>query len=149
MENPFNLIGKTVLITGASSGIGRATAIQCSKIGATVVISGRDKNRLGETFLALTGDNHQQFLSDLTSESDRQKLVEDVPILDGIVHSAGISGHQVFSYINKAKTSEMFDINFFAPTFLTKDLIKNRKLRKPSSIVFLTSTSGIISSYVG
>ena len=66
--NPFSLIGKTILVTGASSGIGRATAIECSKMGATVVITGRNENRLKETFHALTGEVHQVVVADLSDE---------------------------------------------------------------------------------
>lgn len=53
--NPFALSGKTVLVTGASSGIGKVTAIECSKMGASVIITGRDQERLNETFLLWWG----------------------------------------------------------------------------------------------
>ena len=67
MHNPFSLDGKTILITGASSGIGRAVAIESSKMGAKLFITGRCKGRLNETFIALEGIGHQQFVADLTS----------------------------------------------------------------------------------
>ena len=56
--NPYSLEGKTILVTGASSGIGKATAIECSKLGARVVITGRDEARLQQTLSSLEGEGH-------------------------------------------------------------------------------------------
>lgn len=149
MYNPFSLEGKTILVTGASSGIGQRTAIECSRMGATLVISGRNKDRLNNTFNLLTGEKHIQLVADIKDITGRNNLIENCPNLDGIVHSAGISGHQLFSFLKEETITEMFSINYFAPTFLTKDLLKSNKLKKSSSIVFMTSTSGILSSYIG
>ena len=66
--NPYSLENKTILITGASSGIGKATAIACSKMGARVVITGRNAERLQETFQEMEGDGHQQIIAELTNE---------------------------------------------------------------------------------
>ena len=66
--NPFSLEGKIVLITGASSGIGRGIAVTCSKMGATILISGRNEERLKETFSQLEGEGHQVLIADLTSK---------------------------------------------------------------------------------
>ncbi len=68
--NPFSLDGKTVLVTGASSGIGRETAIVCSKMGAQVIITGRNDIRLDKTFSMLEGDGHSSIVADLAIESD-------------------------------------------------------------------------------
>ena len=65
--NPFSLEGKTILVTGASSGIGQATAIECSKMGAKLVITGRNAERLQETFNQLEGEGHQQIIADLAN----------------------------------------------------------------------------------
>ena len=91
MYNPYSLEGKTVLVTGASSGIGRATAIECSKLGAKVVITARHEERLKETLSALEGDGHQLILCEMTSDDDLTTLVETVPVLDGLVCNAGIN----------------------------------------------------------
>jgi len=147
--NPFSLENKTILVTGASSGIGRAVAIECAKMGAKLVVTGRNTERLNETFLQLTGEDQTQVIADLTDENDRKRLVEQTPILDGLVHCAGISGHSLFSFLKKEAIEQMFDINYFSSVYLTQSLLKNRKIRKNASIVFLTSTSGIVSSYMG
>ncbi len=89
--NPYSLEGKTILITGASSGIGQATAIECSKLGAKVVITARDQGRLSETYRQLEGEGHQQIIADLTIMDDIDRLVNDIPQLDGLVNNAGIN----------------------------------------------------------
>ena len=60
--NPYSLEGKTILVTGASSGIGKATAVECSKLGAGVVITGRDEKRLSDTFSLLQGDSQPDII---------------------------------------------------------------------------------------
>lgn len=147
--NPFNLYGKRILITGASSGIGRALAIACSKMGAHLIITGRNSERINDTYKSLSKGDHIQSTCDLTEEHNRKKLVENAPCLDGLVHCAGISGHQLFNYLKEETLHEMFSINYFAPTLLTKELIRQNKINRSASIVFMTSTSGIISSFIG
>ena len=74
--NPFSLVGKTILITGASSGIGRATAISCSQMGAVVILTGRNETRLSATYSMLEGQDHQQICADLTIQNEMDKLIE-------------------------------------------------------------------------
>ena len=74
--NPFSLSGKTILVTGASSGIGKETAIQCSKMGAKIIITARNEERLNETLTQLEGDGHQYIIADLTQKEDLDKIVE-------------------------------------------------------------------------
>ena len=91
--NPFSLAGKTILVTGASSGIGQTTAIVCSQMGATVVITGRDEERLQATFdqLAAAQEEHVKLLADLTIPDEVDRLVASLPPLDGVVLCAGNS----------------------------------------------------------
>ena len=86
--NPYSLEGKTILVTGASSGIGKATAIECSRLGARVVITGRDMSRLEETFSLLEGREHSLLKADLSSEDGIRSLVKDIPEIDGLVNAA-------------------------------------------------------------
>ena len=147
--NPFSLEGKTILVTGASSGIGRATAIECSKMGANLIINGRNETRLKETLEALSGNGHSMIIGDLTDECIIDVIIKDIPGLDGAVFCAGISGHAPIQFIKKDEVDQMFNINYFAPLYLSKSLVKKKKLNKNGSIVFITSTSGIVSSYLG
>ena len=92
MYNPYSLFGKTILVTGASSGIGQATAIECSRMGATLVLTGRNEERLLETYNSLEteGQVHQIFTADLSSADGISALVTKLPQLDGCVNNAGI-----------------------------------------------------------
>lgn len=137
--NPFSLKGKSILITGASSGIGRSTALECSKMGARVIISGRNKERLTETFAQLVGEGHQSVLADLNEENDLSYLVEQCVSLDGIVHCAGIVKYVPFTFIDNEKIEKMMRTNFISPMLLTKSLLKKRKINKEGSIVFISS----------
>ena len=88
--NPFTLKGKTILVTGASSGIGRGIAIACSKMGATVVLNGRNEQRLSETMAEMAGDSHMSLAADLSDSKAMAEMVAKLPALNGIVHCAGI-----------------------------------------------------------
>lgn len=147
--NPFSLEGKTILVTGASSGIGRATAIVCSKMGASMIIAGRNDHRLNETMGELEGEGHKSLAADLSTSEGRNLIIESIEKLDGMVHCAGISGHKVFQFLKESEIAEMFEINFNTPLLISRDLIKKKKINKGGSIVFITSTSGILSSYMG
>lgn len=141
--NPFILEGKTILVTGASSGIGRATAIECSKLGAHCVITGRNEERLQETFLRLEGDGHQQIIADLTTQEGLEKLAVESPILDGFVNNAGITITKPIPFIKEGDMQGVFDINTFAPVMLTKWLMKKKKINKSASIVITSSVASM------
>lgn len=85
MYNPFTLLGKKVLVTGASSGIGRSIAVICSKMGANLVLVGRKEEKLQETISLMEGKGHSYFIADLTNRSEIAELVNSFPQLDGIV----------------------------------------------------------------
>ena len=89
--NPYSLDGKTILITGASSGIGRSTAIECSKLGARVVLVARNIERMNETLSQMTGEGHIAIMADITNEDDIKRITEECPSLDGLVNNAGIT----------------------------------------------------------
>ncbi len=140
--NAFDLTGKTVLVTGASSGLGRQTAITASEYGARVVITGRNATRLEETFLSLKGEGHQQILADLTIQADIDRLVTALPILDGVVHSTGISELSPARFITGEIIAKTFRISFDASILLTAGILGKKKLAKgSSSIVFISSIS--------
>lgn len=147
--NPYSLENKTILVTGASSGIGKATAIACSKMGAQVVITGRNEGRLQETFNELEGDGHQKIIAELTNEEDLKRLVEEVPPLDGLVNNAGIGSKTPINFIKQSALQNILDVNTIAPIMLTKMLLKKKKLQKGSSVVLTSSISGVCSVDIG
>ena len=142
--NPFTLEGKTILITGASSGIGQATAIECSKMGARVVITGRDKERLQETFNKLEGNGHIQIIADLNEETDIERIVTECPTLNGLVNNAGRGLSKPVNFIKLEDLQSVYQTNLFGVVLLTKMLLKKKKISTGSSIVFTSS----ISSYM-
>jgi NAD(P)-dependent dehydrogenase (short-subunit alcohol dehydrogenase family) len=140
MYNPFSLEGKTVLVTGASSGIGRATAIECSKIGATVIITGRNEERLKETFEQL--DNTKQNVSvagDLTDENFISDFVSSGSSVDGVVFCAGIPDRTLIKFASRERFLRVLDINLFSQTFLIRELLKRKKINRNASLVFISS----------
>lgn len=140
--NPFSLEGKTILVTGASSGIGRATAIECSRLGAKVVVTGRNAERLQETMKQLEGEGHNQILAELVDQTATEKLVADCPVLDGVVLCAGKGMTLPFQFCDREKFDSIFNVNFFAPVELLRLLAKKKKLAKPASAVFVASIGG-------
>lgn len=145
--NPYNLNGKKILITGASSGIGRATAIECSKMGARCIITARNSERLQETFDKLEGDGHMSIIADLTKTDDIVKIIQQVPALDGFVNNAGIALTKLINFINIDDLNNMFAVNTFAPVLLTKELIKKKKINKGASIVVTSSLASKVQTY--
>lgn len=142
--NPFSLEGKIILITGASSGIGQTTAIECSKLGAKCVITGRNQERLQQTFDQLEGGGHVQIVADLNVEDDIEKLVTECPEINGLVNNAGRGKSKPVNFIKIEDLQDVYQTNLFGIALLTKGLIKKKKLQKDSSIVFTSS----ISSYM-
>ena len=145
MYNPYSLEGKTILVTGASSGIGKATAIEASKLGATVVITARDSVRLQETYDQLEGQGereHKQIIADITDESQLNALLAEVPTLQGLVLCAGKGLTLPMQFATREKFDDIFNVNFFAPVELLRMLFKKKKLEKESSVVMLSSLGG-------
>ena len=149
MHNPFSLANKTVLVTGASSGIGRSIAVECAKMGATVFITGRNEERLNETYNQLEGTGHIKCTADLQMEEQTARLVDALPLLDGVVHAAGIVTTVPFQFITKEKLEEIFAINFISPTLISQQLLQKKKISKGASFVWISSISGTVCSFIG
>lgn len=139
--NPFTLKGKTILVTGASSGIGQATAVECAQMGAEVVITGRDTERLQAT-ADLVENLKAQIAADLTNQEDVERLVASLPPLDGAVLCAGNSTTLPLQFGSREKFDEMFNVNFFAPVELLRLMYKKKVLQKGASVVLIASIGG-------
>ena len=145
--NPFNLNDKTILITGASSGIGRVIAIECSKMGANLVITGRNESRLQETLELLHNKGHISIISDLSDKEGLDDLLEKLPVLDGVVHCAAILKKLPLKFINEKAWQETMGTNLFAPALLSQRLVKKNKIKDASSIVFISSIAATVASF--
>lgn len=143
MYNPFSLQGKTVLVTGASSGIGKATAIECSRLGAKVVITGRNEERLKQTLSELEGEGHTAIIADLATDEGVDSIVTQSPQLDGLVNNAGSTLMLPTQFITRDKLMSVLEVNTIAPILLTQKLLKAKKVGKGASIVFTDSISGV------
>lgn len=143
MKNPFNIEGKTIIVTGATSGIGRATAVACAQLGANVVLTGRNVSRLEET-LSMMSDvcKHLIIPADLTDEAQVQGLLEKVPAVDGVACCAGVAEMKPFAFVTEEDVELMFKVNCFAPVMLVNKLLKAKKLNKGASVVFVSSVDG-------
>ena len=115
--NPFTLTGKQILVTGASSGIGKATALACAKMGATVILNGRNTERLNEVMSLLPEGGHQAMAADLSDREAMTSKVVEMPKLDGIVMCAGVANRIPC----KAVTQE--DIDFVMKTNIEASML--------------------------
>lgn len=149
MYNPFSLEGRTVLVTGASSGIGRGIALACAKAGAVLVISGRNEERLEETFSSLEGDGHKRIVADLSQQDGIERLIVEMPEVDGFVYSAGVLKISPAQAVKRNLLEETLNVNACAPILLTSALVKSKKIKKGASIVFVSSLSGVFIGGVG
>lgn len=138
-QNPFSLTDKTILVTGASSGIGRGIAVACAHMGANVIIAARNLVRLQETLAAMPGDGHTIICADLTDNEQRQQLVEQLPVLDGLVHCAGVGSRVPCKNIEQSDIDYVMQPNFMAPVLLQTELLSAKKITKSASIVFIAS----------
>ena len=139
MTNPFSLEGKTVLVTGASSGIGRAVALACAGMGASVIVNGRNRERLESVLAQLEGNGHSLIAGDLTLSGDVERISDSVPSLDGVVHCAGIGHRNMCKFLESEEIDSVMNTNFKSAVSLQTALQTAKKLRKGGSIVFMAS----------
>jgi len=134
-----NLTGKSILVTGASSGIGRQVAILCALLGGKLFLTGRNEGKLKETLVELAGEGHRYHLADLTDEQQMNEMVKALPALNGLVHCAGIIGPTPAKFIRQENIDKLFRINFEVPVLLTGKVLVAKKLENNSSIIFMSS----------
>lgn len=137
----FSLKGHVILVTGASSGIGAATAQLCSTLGARVVLNGRDIKRLESVCTSLSGVGHLVVSGDLSLAETREALVDAVPAYDGFASCAGVAALVPLRMANEAHFQKMLAVNFLAPITLAQRLLYKKRLRSGASLVFVTALS--------
>ena len=147
--NPFSLEGKIILVTGAAGGIGRATSLECAKLGARLVLTDINDAGLAETLSLLPGEGHSYVVTNLTVQDELDALVTGLPQLDGFVSNAGITKPTPVKFINKDDLERIMSINTFAPIYLTQRLLKKKKFNAGASLVFTVSVGGVFTTAPG
>ncbi|NCA80748.1 MAG: SDR family oxidoreductase [Sphingobacteriia bacterium] len=147
MINPMDLTGKIVLITGASSGIGRETAIQCSKLGARLVVVARREKELREAIDLMDGKDHSYYTFDLANiegiEDLVSKIVKENGPIDGFVHSAGIGSTRPIHIFTHDKVHDVMVVNFYSFLELVRIISKKNNFNPGLSIVGISSMASI------
>ncbi len=143
--NPYSLEGKTIMVTGAGSGIGRATAVEVSRMGARLILVDINKSGLENTLSQLVPheDGHLSYIIDLCDESAIDTMVKEIPVIHGCSNNAGITKLTPIQFITAEEMERIHKVNLIAPMMLIKYLLKRKKLARPSSIVFTASAGGV------
>lgn len=147
--NPYSLENKTILVTGASSGIGKATAVECAKLGASVIITARNQERLSSVLSDLDtscGQKHQMVIADISTSEGLDKLISALSILDGLSSNAGIAlGNSPIKFIGEEQMQSLMQTNTYSHVLLAKTLFKKKLIAKNGSMVFTASIGGTVS----
>ena len=149
MKNPFSLEGKTILVTGAASGIGRATAIQCAEMGAKVILVDLNEQGLKDSMALIPRDDTEYRALDLTDLDKLIEMVGTLSKLDGVASNAGIVLSLLAKFSEPKDMERIFKINTFSHINLIQQLIAQKKLNKGASIVFTSSMSGVYCGLAG
>ena len=149
MYSPYFLENRNILVTGSSNGIGKAIAIECSRLGAKVIITARNEERLATTFTQLEGSGHKQLIADVSTEEGINILVNNCDCIQGLVCNAGVMNNTTVNFLKSEKIEENLFINTVSPMLLLGKLIKSKKLEMNSSVVFMSSVNGTRIGYLG
>lgn len=148
MINLIDLTDKKIVVTGASSGIGKQTAITLSQIGAKLILVARREEKLQEVIQQLEGDGHSYYCADLSVVNDIEDLVKRIVAeqgkLDGMVYCAGITMNVPLAQLKPEKLQTLFDINFFAFTEFVRQVTKKNRFNEGMRIVGISSTASFI-----
>ena len=139
MYNPYSLEGKTILITGAASGIGKETAIESSKMGAKIVAVDLNADGLNALVPQLEGEGHLTFDGNLCNDEFLKLLAENAPVLNGVFLCAGVSDTTLVKFLTEEKIDRVFNINVKAPVMMLKYLLKKKKVADGGSLVWMSS----------
>ena len=137
-------VGKHILVTGASSGMGRIFCQMIAKEGATVSLLARNEERLKETLSMMNGDGHQYYVCDLTEEEQIKATIAQLRPLDGVVFCAGINDYVPLKFVKQEKLEKIFQTNYFSQVILTQMLVKKKMVNKNASLVYISSLSSAL-----
>jgi 3-oxoacyl-[acyl-carrier protein] reductase len=148
VDNPLQMQGRRVLVTGASSGIGRETAILFSRLGAQVALVGRNAERLADTASSLDGKGHHVEVFDLTRNDDipewMRELCGRIGPLSGLAHCAGAQMTRPLRMTSTDNLETLMRVNVGSALALAKGFRQRGVCHGDGSIVFLSSVTGIV-----
>jgi len=139
MSTPFHLHGKKILITGATSGIGSNAAIRISEMGGEVVLSGRNADQLKVISRQCPGSIIVE--ADISVQEGRDHLAKTIPEIDGLVNCVGTVHPFPVRFLDQQKLDQTMNVNFEAPVLMTSAILKAKKVKPESSLVYLSSIS--------
>lgn len=139
----FGLSGKTILVTGASKGLGQIASRFFAASGAKLIITGRDEQRLNETFKSLAGEGHRAIIADLSDMRALESFATECGAVDGVVHCAGIRGLSPMKMVSDSFLTEVMTTNYLSPIMLTRHLLAKQLIRSGGSIVLLSSLAAL------
>ena len=138
------LEGKHILVTGASSGMGRVFSRMIAEQGAQVSLLARNEEKLKETISQMDGSGHHYFICDLTNDDQIKCAVSQMNPLDGVVFCAGINDYVPVKFIKQEKIEHIFQTNYNSQIILTQMLLKKKLINKKASLVYISSLSSIL-----
>ena len=138
------LENKHILVTGASSGMGRVFSQMIAKEGASVTLVARNEERLQQTLASLVGDGHDYKVCDLTDEDQVKNTIASFTSLDGVVFCAGINDYVPVKFVKQEKIDRIFQTNYFSEILLTQMLLKKKLINKQASLVYISSLSSVL-----
>lgn len=147
VNNPIDLTEKKILVTGASSGIGRAVCIYLSGLGASVILTARNETRLQETLKQMEGYAHKIYpfnLSQVNKIEDFVKsIIKDTGPLDGLVHCAGIAPMRGLTMTKTDYLQDVMTVNFYSFVEMIRCITKRGNYKKDASFIGISSTSAV------
>ncbi len=147
--NPFSIEGKTILITGAASGIGRATALMCSELGARTVLLDLNEEGMKQTVSQMKEGSTEYYALSLTDYDKVVEVIAKFPKLDGVASNAGIVTSLLAKFSDIKEAERIFNVNTLSHIHLVQQLVAQKKLNKGASIVFTSSMSGVFCGLPG
>jgi NAD(P)-dependent dehydrogenase (short-subunit alcohol dehydrogenase family) len=145
--NPLDLTGKRFLVTGASSGIGRATALLLARLGGRITLAGRDSDRLAPVRAELAGADHAISAFDLAATDEIPGWLADIAksggVFSGLAHCAGIQGLRALRASNAAFIDETMRVNLGSAIALARGFRAKGVAERPASLVLVASTAGM------
>ncbi len=144
--NPFTLKGKTIIVTGASSGIGRQCAIDCSRAGANIILVARNEERLKETLTNLAEGNHMIVLQDINCLPTDfiEKIASETGPINGFIHCAGCEKTLPLKFLKAENYSEVIQTNALSAFEIIRQLTQKKNLADRASLILISSISALI-----